>query len=226
MRVVIADDSTLLREGLAQLLRAASFDVVATVGDGRALLDVVTTSAPDLCIVDIRMPPTHTDEGLVVAAELRRDHPGVAVLLLSQYVHAGRALDLFERPGGGLGYLLKDRVTAVDDFLDSVRRVEAGGTVIDPEVIAHLVAARRLTGPLDRLTERERDVLRLMAEGRSNASLARHLSVGLKTAEGYVSAIFTKLDLPPAPDDNRRVLAVLTWLRGMEGGAGGGGGKP
>ncbi|MFN7968503.1 MAG: response regulator transcription factor [Acidimicrobiia bacterium] len=222
MRVVIADDSTLLREGLAQLLREASFDVVATVGDGRALIEAVATDAPDLCIVDIRMPPTHTDEGLAAAAELRRDHPDVAVLLLSQYVHAGRALDLFERPGAGLGYLLKDRVTAVDGFLDAVRRVGTGGTAIDPEVISHLVAARRPTGPLDRLTERERDVLRLMAEGRSNASVARHLSVGLKTVEGYVSTIFTKLDLPPAEDDNRRVLAVLTWLRDVEGTAGGG----
>ncbi len=217
MRVVIADDSTLLREGLAQLLREASFDVVATVGDGRTLIETVATDAPDLCIVDIRMPPTHTDEGLAAAAELRRDHPAVAVLLLSQYVHAGRALDLFERPGAGLGYLLKDRVTAVDDFLDAVRRVGTGGTAIDPEVISHLVAARRPTGPLDRLTERERDVLRLMAEGRSNASVARHLSVGLKTVEGYVSTIFAKLDLPPAEDDNRRVLAVLTWLRDVEG---------
>ncbi len=213
MRAVIADDSTLLREGVAQLLREASFDVVATVGDASSLLAAVVADPPDLCIIDIRMPPTFTDEGLAASVELRRSHPDTAVLLLSQYVHAGRALDLFERPGAGIGYLLKDRVTDIDDFLDAVGRVGNGGSAMDPEVIAHLVAARR--GPLDRLTQRESDVLRLVAEGRSNASVARHLGVGLKTVEGYVSVIFTKLDLPPAEDDNRRVLAVLAWLRAI-----------
>jgi DNA-binding NarL/FixJ family response regulator len=211
MRVVIADDSVLLREGISQLLTTAGFTVVASVGTAEALLERVETDRPDVAVVDIRMPPTHTDEGLRAAARLRRTAPDLAILLLSQWVHAGRALDLFRSGGAGLGYLLKDRVTDIDDFLDSIRRVARGGSVLDPDVIAALMSA---SSPApDRLSDRERQVLALMAEGRSNQAIATHLYLGRKTVETHVSAIFTKLDLEPTTDDNRRVLAVLAWLR-------------
>jgi serine/threonine-protein kinase len=183
------------------------------VGTAEALLTEVERHAPDVAVIDIRMPPTHTDEGLQVAARLRQTHPALGILLLSQWVHAGRALDLFRSGGAGLGYLLKDRVTEVDDFLDAIRRIARGGSVLDPDVVAALIAAPAETTPLHHLTDRERQVLSLMAEGRSNSAIADSLYLGRKTIETHVNAIFTKLGLEPAPDDNRRVLAVLTWLQ-------------
>ncbi|GAA2121147.1 response regulator transcription factor [Actinomadura napierensis] len=213
MRIVIADDSVLLREGIAQLLRREGLTVTAGVGTADALLAEVDRHDPDVAVIDIRMPPTHTDEGLQAAARLRRTHPSLGILLLSQWVHAGRALDLFRAGGAGLGYLLKDRVTEVDDFLDAIRRISRGGSVLDPDVVAALIAAPAETTPLHRLTDRERQVLSLMAEGRSNSAIAGGLYLGRKTVETHVNAIFTKLGLEPAPDDNRRVLAVLTWLQ-------------
>lgn len=213
MRVVIADDSTLIREGITQLLVQAGFDVVATVGDAQALHAAVDRHDPDVAVVDIRMPPTHTDEGLRAAAQLRHQRPRPAILMLSQWVQAGHALDLFQSDTGGLGYLLKDRITDIDDFLDAVRRVARGGSAIDPEVVSALLRAQRRGGPLDALTDRERDVLARMAEGRSNAAIADALSVTRKTVETHVNNLFTKLGLAPDFDDNRRVLAVLAWLR-------------
>lgn len=213
MRVVIADDSVLLREGIAGLLRDAGIEVAATVGTADALTTAVAAHAPDAAVIDIRMPPTHTDEGLRAARHIRQAHPTVAILLLSQWVHAGQALDLFHTGGAGLGYLLKDRISDVDDFLDALRRVTKGGSAIDPEVVTSLVGATRHDGPLTALTERERDVLKLMAEGRSNTAIAAHLFLGRKTIETYVNNIFTKLGLEATSDHNRRVLAVVTWLR-------------
>ncbi|MFJ7215970.1 response regulator transcription factor [Amycolatopsis sp. NPDC098790] len=213
MRIVIADDNVLLREGIAHLLRSEGFTVTGTVGTAEALLEAVGTGAPDIAVVDIRMPPTHTDEGLQAAVSLRRTHPALGILLLSQWVHAGRALDLFRDGGAGIGYLLKDRVTDVDEFVDALRRVARGGSVLDPDVVAALLTVTSGSDPLSSLTARERDVLGLMAEGRSNAALAEHLHLGRKTVETHVNAIFTKLGLSPTPDDNRRVLAVLAWLR-------------
>jgi DNA-binding NarL/FixJ family response regulator len=210
MRIVIADDSVLLREGIAQLLSREGLEVTAAVGTAPELLDAVDTGNPDLAIIDIRMPPTHTDEGLQAAATLRETHPQMGILLLSQWVHAGRALDLFRAGGTALGYLLKDRVTDVDDFIDAIRRVARGGCVLDPEVVTALIPNERAPAAL---TPRERQVLSLMAEGRSNAAIAERLFLGRKTVETHVNAIFTKLCLEPATDDNRRVLAVLTWLR-------------
>ncbi|MGP3910865.1 response regulator [Nonomuraea sp. 10N515B] len=215
MRVVIADDSVLLREGIAGLLANAGFQVVASVGTAEALVEAVSVHEPDIAVIDIRMPPTHTDEGLRAATRLRDKQPGLAILLLSQWVHAGRALDLF-RNGAGLGYLLKDRVIDVDDFLEALRRIAKGGTVLDPDVVAALVGAHPGQNALSRLTDRERQVLALMAEGRSNSAIAERLFLGRKTIETHVNAIFTKLDLGPAGDDNRRVLAVLTWLRAQQ----------
>jgi DNA-binding NarL/FixJ family response regulator len=213
MRVVIADDSVLLREGIAQLLRQEGFTVTDTVGTAAALLTSVEAAPPDLAVVDIRMPPTHTDEGLRAAADLRRTHPDVGILLLSQWVHAGRALDLFRGGSAGIGYLLKDRVTEVDEFTEALRRVAMGGSVLDPEVVSALLTANSATDRRQRLTDREQQVLAHMAEGRSNNAIAEHLYLGRKTVETHVNSIFTKLDLEPTPDDNRRVLAVLTWLR-------------
>jgi DNA-binding NarL/FixJ family response regulator len=213
MRVVIADDSVLLREGIAQLLRREGFTVTDTVGTAAALVASIEAARPDLAVVDIRMPPTHTDEGLLAAAGLRRTHPDMAILLLSQWVHAGRALDLFRGGGAGIGYLLKDRVTEVDEFTDALRRVATGGSVLDPDVVAALLTASSSNDPLQRLTDRERQVLAHMAEGRSNNAIAERLYLGRKTVETHVNSIFTKLDLEPTADDNRRVLAVLTWLR-------------
>jgi DNA-binding NarL/FixJ family response regulator len=213
VRIVIADDSVLLREGIAQLLSREGFEVTAAVGTAEELIAAVGTDTPDLAVVDIRMPPTHTDEGLRAATALRAAHPRLGILLLSQWVHAGRALDLFRAGGSALGYLLKDRVTDVDDFIDAIRRVARGGCVLDPEVVTALIPADR---PLAALTERERQVLGLMAEGRSNAAIAERLFLGRKTVETHVNAIFTKLGLEPTTDDNRRVLAVLAWLRARQ----------
>lgn len=212
MRVVIAEDSVLLREGLVRLLEDAGIETAATVGDGPGLLGVVEEHEPDLAIVDVRMPPSFTDEGLRAALAVRQELPGTAVLVLSQYVEESYAGDLLAT-GGGVGYLLKDRVSALDELADALERVCAGGTVLDPTVVAQIFAARRAT-PLDRLTPREREVLGLMAEGRTNAAIARRLVVTLKAVEKHVASIFDKLDLPPSSDDHRRVLAVLQWLRG------------
>lgn len=212
MRVVIAEDSVLLREGLVRLLRAGGIDVVAAVGDAGALLAAVPELEPDLVIVDVRMPPTHTDEGLRAALVLRRQHPGVAVVVLSQYVEERYATDLLSSETRGVGYLLKDRVADVSEFLDALRRVAAGGTALDPEVVAQLLVRRR-DDPLRRLTTREMEVLRLMAEGRSNSAIATDLVVSASAVEKHVNSIFTKLDLPPDGSDHRRVLAVLHFLR-------------
>jgi DNA-binding NarL/FixJ family response regulator len=213
MRVVLAEDSLLLREGLVRLLAEAGCDVVAAVGDGASLLDAVADHAPDVVVADVRMPPTFTDEGLRAALEIRRAYPATAVLVLSQYVEESYAKDLLADGRGGVGYLLKDRVAALADLVDALERVRAGGTVLDPEVVAQLFARRR-RDPLETLTPREHDVLALMAEGRTNSAIARQLVVSDGAVEKHISSIFTKLTLPPSDDDHRRVLAVLTYLGG------------
>jgi DNA-binding NarL/FixJ family response regulator len=212
MRVVIAEDSVLLRAGLTRLLSEAGFDVVAAVGDATALEAVVERVQPDLAVVDVRMPPTHTDEGIRAAVEIRRRWPNVGILVLSQYVEERYATDLLAGDTSGLGYLLKDRVADVRDFVEAVHRVGSGGTALDPEVVAQLLARSRRRDPLERLTPREREVLELMAEGRSNAAIAMALVVSDGAVEKHVRSIFTKLDLPPTELDHRRVLAVLQWL--------------
>jgi DNA-binding NarL/FixJ family response regulator len=214
LRVVLADDSVLLREGLARLLTEAGFDVVGQCGTAEDLLAMVRATRPDVAVVDIRMPPTHSNEGLVAADAIRAEYNGrVAVLVLSQYVETEFALRLVTDGGGGVGYLLKDRVADVREFAESLRRVARGGSVIDPEVVALLVNRRRARGPLDDLTDREREVLALMAEGRSNQAICDRLFVTPKTVETHIASIFSKLELLPAPDDHRRVLAVLAYLR-------------
>ncbi len=212
MRIVIAEDSVLLRAGLTTLLTNAGFDVVAAVPDADELLRAVTEHQPDLVVVDVRMPPTHTDEGIRAALVIRREHPKIAVVVLSQYVEESYATDLLSVETSGVGYLLKDRVAHVSDFLDALRRVAAGGTVLDPEVVAQLLVRRR-NDPLDRLTPREQEVLRLMAEGRSNNGITDALRVSPSAVEKYISSIFAKLDLPPTDTNHRRVLAVLKFLR-------------
>jgi DNA-binding NarL/FixJ family response regulator len=213
MRVVIAEDSVLLREGLIKLLGAGGFDVVDAVPDAEALLRSVAVHQPDLVVADVRMPPTHTDEGIQAALVIRAQWPKIAVLVLSQYVEERYATDLLSMDTAGVGYLLKDRVAHVNDFLDALRRVAGGGTALDPEVVAQLMLRRR-NDPRDRLTPREADVLRLMAEGRSNTGIAEALKVSHSAVEKYVSNIFVKLDLAPADIDHRRVLAVLAYLNG------------
>ncbi len=213
MRVVIADDAVLLREGLVRLLVESGHDVVAAVGDGPSLVTSVLEHKPDVSIVDVRMPPSHTDEGLRAAVEARGKVPGTPVLVLSQYVEVSYADDLLADGKGGIGYLLKDRVSDVADFLDGLNRVAGGGTVLDPEVVAQLFARRRRGDPLRSLTAREREVLGLMAEGRSNTAIARHLVVTEGAVEKHVRNIFTKLDLPPDDEQHRRVLAVLAYLK-------------
>jgi DNA-binding NarL/FixJ family response regulator len=210
---VIADDAVLLREGLVRLLAETGHDVVAAVGDGPSLVTSVLDHRPDVSIVDVRMPPSHTDEGLRAAVEARRKVPGTPVLVLSQYVEVSYADDLLADGKGGIGYLLKDRVSDVSDFLDGLARVAGGGTVLDPEVVAQLFARRRRGDPLRSLTAREREVLGLMAEGRSNTAVARHLVVTEGAVEKHVRNIFTKLDLPPDDEQHRRVLAVLAYLK-------------
>jgi len=218
-RVAIAEDSVLLREGLVRLLRDAGFDVVGAAPDAAALLAIVERQRPDVVVLDIRMPPTHTDEGIRLAAEIRARDLRVAgerrigVLLLSQYVEAAYAYQLIQSEAAGVGYLLKDRLSDVAELTDAIRRVAAGGTAIDPSLVAQLLGRRREKGPLDDLTERERDVLGLMGEGRSNQAIADRLFVTSRTVETHVANIFGKLGLEPEPDDHRRVLAVLTWLR-------------
>ncbi len=213
MRIVVADDAVLLREGLVRLLGENGHQVVAAVGDGPALVAAIVEHRPDVSIVDVRMPPSHTDEGLRAAVEARRLVPGSPVLVLSQYVEVSYADDLLADRRGGVGYLLKDRVAEITDFLDALARVASGGTVLDPEVVAQLVT-RRGRGPLDGLTPREREVLALMAEGRSNTSIARRMVITDGAVEKHVKNIFTKLDLPPDEEQHRRVLAVLTYLGG------------
>ena len=214
MRVVIAEDSVLLREGLARLLSDAGCDVVARVADGAALVEAVEEHRPDVSIVDVRMPPSFRDEGLRAAIEARRRVPGSPILVLSQYVEERYAAELLEAGAEGVGYLLKDRVADVAEFLDALQRVAAGGTVLDPEVVAQLLVRRRQHDRLAVLSEREREVLTLMAEGRSNSAIAETLVVGDGTVEKHVSSIFAKLGLAPTDAGHRRVLAVLAYLRG------------
>jgi len=215
VRVVIAEDSALFREGLARILADGGFEVTAQARDADELLRAIRMEPPDVAVVDIRMPPTHTDEGARAAREIRERHPEVGVLVLSQVVEAAHALDLFSDRPEGFGYLLKDRVLEIDDFLESVRRVGRGGSAIDPEVIAQLFGRKReVDGPLAHLSPREREVLTLMAEGLSNQGICRRLFLSPKTVETHVHAIFGKLRLAAAPDDHRRVLAVLAYLRG------------
>jgi DNA-binding NarL/FixJ family response regulator len=210
MRIVIADDAAILRDGLAHLLTARGHEVVAGVGDAGALRAAVAEHRPDVAVIDIRMPPTHTDEGLRAAIELRRDHPGLGILLFSQYVETRFAADLLAGSPGGVGYLLKERVGDIDDFVDALHRVATGGTALDPEVVGHLLnAGRRGMGAL---TPREREVLGLMAEGRTNAAIAKALVVSDRAVEKHIANIFTKLGLSPSGDDHRRVLAVLRYL--------------
>jgi DNA-binding NarL/FixJ family response regulator len=213
VRVVVADDSVLLREGIVRLLREAGFEVVAQAGDAADLVRKVSAHKPDVAIVDIRMPPTETDDGLRAAIEIRRRQPETGVVVLSQYLEEGYALDLVADSAAGTGYLLKDRVGDVERFAESVRRVGEGGSALDPEVVAHVLGRRRREDPLADLTGREREVLGLMAEGRSNQAIAEQLVVTDRAVEKHVSRIFSKLDLMPATEDHRRVLAVLAFLR-------------
>jgi len=212
MRVVLADDSLLLREGVARLLSEAGLEVVAQAGDAEDLLRKVGAHKPDVAIVDVRMPPTQTNEGLVAAAEIRRSRPETGVLVLSQVVEASAALELFAGGADGLGYLLKDRVADIDRFIDAVRRVGEGGSALDPEVVSLLLGRRRQEDPLAEITPREREVLQLMAEGRSNNAIAEQLVVTERAVEKHVTSIFSKLGLSPTDQDHRRVLAVLRYL--------------
>jgi DNA-binding NarL/FixJ family response regulator len=214
VRVVIAEDLALLRDGLTRLLRDSGLDVVAAVEDGDALVAAVEREGPDVAIVDVRLPPTFTDEGVRAALRAREVAPGTPVLILSQYVEQTYATELLADGSGGVGYLLKDRVANPEEFVAAVRRVAEGGTALDPEAVAQLFARRRGDAPLDDLTPREREVLGLMAEGRSNASIARELVVTDGAVEKHISSIFMKLDMPQSDDSHRRVLAVLAYLRG------------
>jgi DNA-binding NarL/FixJ family response regulator len=213
VRVVVAEDVVLLREGIVRVLRDGGFEVVGAVGDAVALLALVDREPVDVAVVDIRMPPTHTDEGLVAAETLLARDPSVPVVVLSQAVEPAHAVRLLGDGRGGVGYLLKERVADMDDLLEAVERVARGGTAVDPAVVAALVGRRRARDPLAELTPREGEVLGLMAEGRSNRAIAARLFVGDKTVETHVANILSKLGLEEAPDDHRRVLAVLTWLR-------------
>jgi len=217
VRAVIAEDLALLRDGLSRLLRDNGIDVVAAVTERDALVHAVLGERPDIAIVDIRLPPTFRDEGLRAAIELRGLVPETAILIVSQYVEPAYATELLADGQGGVGYLLKDRIMEVDDFVDAVRRVAGGGTALDPEVVAQLFAARRNEGPIGSLTPREREVLSLMAEGRSNAGIAAQLVLTVGAVEKHVASILTKLRLPPSDTDHRRVLAVLAYLRDMSG---------
>ena len=212
IRAVVADDSVLLRDGVVRLLQDAGIEVVAAVGDGDALLRAVARESPDIALVDVRMPPTHTDEGIRAAVQIRRDHPGVAVLVLSQYVEERYAADLLSGDTSGVGYLLKDRVVDIDEFVGSVRRVAAGGSAVDAEVVRQLIGRTARVSELDRLTPRELEVLGLMAEGLSNGGIAERLVVSLGAVEKHISNVFTKLDLEHEQSAHRRVLAVLTYL--------------
>jgi DNA-binding NarL/FixJ family response regulator len=213
MRVVVADDAVILREGLARLLQEAGFDVVGLAADGDELLELVELAEPDVAVVDIRMPPTHTDEGLRAAQEIRRRSPSTGILVLSQHVHARYAIELLDGGTEGVGYLLKERVSDLAELSSSIERIGQGGSVLDPAVVGQLVGKRRQgNDPLEQLTEREREVLALMAEGRSNKAIGERLYVTEHTVEKHVKNIFATLRLPPSPDDHRRVLAVVAFL--------------
>ena len=212
LRVILAEDSVLLREGLVRLLQAAGFEVVDACPDAETFLASVREHRPDLVVVDVRMPPTFTAEGLQAALVVRAELPEVAVLVLSQYVEETYATELLAGRPRGVGYLLKDRVADTGEFIDALRTVAAGGTALDPEVVSQLMSRARHTDPLARLTPREQDVLRLMAQGRTNSAISRELYIGEGAVEKNVSSIFSKLDLPPTEDDHRRVLAVMKWL--------------
>ncbi|HEX2808075.1 MAG TPA: response regulator transcription factor [Kineosporiaceae bacterium] len=212
MRIVLAEDSVLLREGLLRLLADAGFEVVDACGDAETFLRSVEKHRPDLVVVDVRMPPTFTDEGVRAALVVRQEHPDIAVLVLSQYVEENYATELVAGRSKGVGYLLKDRVADVTEFVEALRRVAAGGTALDPEVVSQLLSRAHRRDPLERLTPRETEVLGLMAEGRSNTAIAAALVVTEGAVEKHVSSIFSKLDLTPTEHDHRRVLAVLRWL--------------
>jgi DNA-binding NarL/FixJ family response regulator len=214
MRVALAEDSVLLREGLARLLTDAGFEVIARCGDADQLRSHLKTELPDVVVVDIRLPPTHTDEGLRAAIEFREAYPQLGVLVLSQYVELGLAMKLLADSADGVGYLLKDRISDVPEFLAAIRRVAAGGSAIDPIIVSTLLSRRRRDDPLERLTPREREVLELMAAGNSNQGIADRLVITLRAVEKYVSSIFGKLGLPATGSESRRVLAVLLFLRG------------
>ena len=213
LRVAIVEDSVLLREGLRRILTGAGLEVLAAYGNAEDLLRWLRVQAPDIVLLDIRLPPTHTDEGMRAALQIRRDHPSVAVLVLSQYVELGLALQLLSESGEGIGYLLKDRIGDVAEFLDDVRRVAAGGSAIDPQIVSTLLRRQRQDSPMTRLTPRERDVLELMAVGTSNAGIADRLVITQRAVEKYVSSVFDKLGIPSTGTESRRVLAVLLFLR-------------
>jgi DNA-binding NarL/FixJ family response regulator len=213
VRVVLADDTMLLREGVALLLGEAGFEVVGQAGTAEELVAVVDGAAPEVAIVDLRMPPTHTDEGLRAALAIRAANPRVGVLVLSQHADVGLAMKLLADGAEGVGYMLKDRVADLEDFADAIRRVAAGGSALDPSIVSQLLSKRRATGPLDELTGREREVLELMAEGRSNQGIAERMEISERGVQKHVTSIFEKLGIPAGTDDHRRVLAVLTFLR-------------
>jgi DNA-binding NarL/FixJ family response regulator len=213
VRVVVADDSVLLREGIVRILGDSGFEVVGQAGDAEDLVRKVAAHKPDVAIIDVRMPPTNTDDGLRAAQKIRSEQPGCGVLVLSQYIEEGYALELLSENAEGVGYLLKDRVADVERFTESVRRVGEGGSALDPEVVAQLLGRRRREDPLEELSPREREVLELMAEGRSNHAIAEAMVVTERAVEKHVTSIFGKLKLPPTAEDHRRVLAVLRYLR-------------
>ena len=212
LRIVIAEDAAIMRDGLTQTLARRGHDVVAAVADADELIKAVGSHQPDVAVIDVRMPPTHTDEGLRAAMTIRRDHPGVGTLVFSQYIEARAAGELLASSPGGVGYLLKDRVANVAEFTDAITRIAAGGTALDPEVVSGLLNASRHASALGTLTAREHDVLALMAEGRSNGAIAGRIFVSERAVEKHISNIFTKLGLPPSDSDHRRVLAVLAYL--------------
>jgi DNA-binding NarL/FixJ family response regulator len=214
MRVAIAEDLALLRDGLTRLLRDNGFEITATVSNGNSLVDAIVRDPPDIAIVDVRLPPTFHDEGLRAALELRRRVPETAILVVSQYVEQTYAAELLADGRGGVGYLLKDRIFDIDDFVETVRRVAAGGTALDPDVVRQLVNRRHPDGPLDDLSPREREVIALMAEGKTNTAIAESLVLTTGAVEKHIANIFTKLRLAPSTSDNRRVLAVLAYLQG------------
>lgn len=215
MRVAIAEDLALLRDGLERLLRDNGFEVVASVRDGDSLLREIAAQKPDIAVVDIRLPPNFRDEGLRAALEARKQSPDTAILVVSQYVEQAYAKELLADGRGGVGYLLKDRILHVVEFVEAVKRVAAGGTALDPEVVAHLFSSQTAGGPLERLTPREQEVLALMAEGRSNNGIAEALVLTVGAVEKHIASIFSKLDLPHTGNDHRRVLAVLAYLQGQ-----------